>query len=662
MLTLKRTLFSLALVAGTLSAQTYSILSSGKLAGSTGSAMALYDVYEIAARRTGGSNYSNAWTDASVTATFTDPSNNTHVFKGFLYSCNGTFAYGCASSPYEYHVRFAPTKAWGTGTYSWTLTWDSNTVGSGTFTVMPGSNTGFVRQHATNPYSLITENDGKFFFATGSPEQQGFAYTPGSVARWTLPVGDNGSYSIGNSSDLYFSTYGNNGGTLYRMNGEQALELTQPNYGGSGKFITNLDQGPALDDTLIHARNYDVHVMWTPIVTPLNFTSNYDLSDSQLRAAYFGYWDYVIARYGPFVDLWEYYNEDSGHGITSPTPAAFQSYTSNHLIASDPYGHLRSPGGSEYANASQGTNLTAAHHYWASRYSTLDDDIVNSPAGNGAAVASAKAIAPNIPMIFGESGNGGAALSNDCRDQTRYRTMVYTTLFNQSSGWSFWDNSVWGGGCDGSSGLANFYFGQTTRKYATAVKGFISSYWDATATPKTVAAVDPANTRAYAMGNGTSFLAVYMRTLNSSTTTISGQPVTLGGSIIGKQFTVTVPTAGMTARWISLVDGSTVGSTFTPSTGSQTFTVPTIANDPWNNAPPPDVVLVMSTTTVSIASPCDLNSDGVVNNIDVKLAIDQALGVSTCQSAILGTGGSCTVVGVQRVINAVLGGTCRVGP
>jgi hypothetical protein len=58
---------------------------------------------------------------------------------------------------------------------------------------------------------------------------------------------------------------------------------------------------------------------------------------------------------------------------------------------------------------------------------------------------------------------------------------------------------------------------------------------------------------------------------------------------------------------------------------------------------------------------CDLNADGKVNSTDVGLATDQALGVTPCSTADLQQNGKCSVVGIQRVINATLGGTCRIG-
>ena len=58
-------------------------------------------------------------------------------------------------------------------------------------------------------------------------------------------------------------------------------------------------------------------------------------------------------------------------------------------------------------------------------------------------------------------------------------------------------------------------------------------------------------------------------------------------------------------------------------------------------------------------SPCDLNKDGVVNSLDITLAVNMVLGTSSCTASITGTGG-CNVLMVQRVVDATLaGGTCH---
>src|ERR1044072_9952162 len=68
------------------------------------------------------------------------------------------------------------------------------------------------------------------------------------------------------------------------------------------------------------------------------------------------------------------------------------------------------------------------------------------------------------------------------------------------------------------------------------------------------------------------------------------------------------------------------------------------------NGPPPGPI-----------SACDLNTDGIVDIADVQGAINQALGNPPCGSADLQPIGHCTVVGIQRVINASFGGACLTG-
>ncbi len=57
-------------------------------------------------------------------------------------------------------------------------------------------------------------------------------------------------------------------------------------------------------------------------------------------------------------------------------------------------------------------------------------------------------------------------------------------------------------------------------------------------------------------------------------------------------------------------------------------------------------------------SACDLSRDGLVNVVDVQLAVNMALGLLTPCTANINGLGVCNIVTVQRVINASLGQTC----
>lgn len=61
---------------------------------------------------------------------------------------------------------------------------------------------------------------------------------------------------------------------------------------------------------------------------------------------------------------------------------------------------------------------------------------------------------------------------------------------------------------------------------------------------------------------------------------------------------------------------------------------------------------------LSALSPCDVNQDGTVNNLDVTAAIQQAVNPASCGTADIDKDGRCSAIDIQRVINAALGGAC----
>jgi hypothetical protein len=125
-------------------------------------------------------------------------------------------------------------------------------------------------------------------------------------------------------------------------------------------------------------------------------------------------------------------------------------------------------------------------------------------------------------------------------------------------------------------------------------------------------------------------------------------------SIMAPAGGVTGITAGNPFISDSLIFGAGWGHLFTSSTG-------TYAGQ-WNTGGG-----VYHSSTVSFkaagtssASPCDLTSDGSVTEADVTLAVDMTLGVTSCNASIQAPN-TCDAVTVQRVVNAVLQGTCTTG-
>lgn len=123
-----------------------------------------------------------------------------------------------------------------------------------------------------------------------------------------------------------------------------------------------------------------------------------------------------------------------------------------------------------------------------------------------------------------------------------------------------------------------------------------------------------------------------------------------------------ISTSNQTLRWLENLNPNTADGNAAQSTapGASSVTMGyTGSNDYW--AIVGVDVVAASGSTGGNAGPCDLNQDGVINgpgpNTDVTLAINMALGTQTCTANLEGAN-TCTVITVQRVVNASLGQTC----
>jgi hypothetical protein len=131
---------------------------------------------------------------------------------------------------------------------------------------------------------------------------------------------------------------------------------------------------------------------------------------------------------------------------------------------------------------------------------------------------------------------------------------------------------------------------------------------------------------------------------------VSGVPVTFnvtsgGGRLAGGVTQLVVNSNAQGLASVSFTVGPNPGvNTVTASSG-------TLTGSP---------ITFTATGGSGAANACDLNGDGSVNFTDVQAAISQALGLAACANADL-DGSGCSVVDVQRVVNASQGGTCRTG-
>lgn len=97
-------------------------------------------------------------------------------------------------------------------------------------------------------------------------------------------------------------------------------------------------------------------------------------------------------------------------------------------------------------------------------------------------------------------------------------------------------------------------------------------------------------------------------------------------------------------------DGVVASATFTINqTRNFVLGGPGAGGRPLGVAPDGTAVAVDAGALVQVAIRLDLNRDGPVDDADVALAIQQALGLAPCQD--IDGDGACTVIDVQRIVN-----------
>jgi hypothetical protein len=129
----------------------------------------------------------------------------------------------------------------------------------------------------------------------------------------------------------------------------------------------------------------------------------------------------------------------------------------------------------------------------------------------------------------------------------------------------------------------------------------------------------------------------------------TGDQVTVAGVCAGVNGTQTVTVVDRVTLSLNGTSGTcsySSGGTVTATSNTTNFSEYAVANSATG-----------ATTGSTSTKSCDLNSDAAVNVVDVQLAVQAALGQTSC-TMDLNSDGKCDIVDIQRVVNAALGATC----
>ena len=496
-----------------------------------------YDIYELTMSNT--ATYANPWEDPVITAVFTAPSGTTNTVGGFY----------CATNTWK--LRFAPREA---GAWTWALSYTDATGvfnDSGGFTCTNSTNIGFLRRNPTNVYNFVTDAYSNAFRVFGY--QWGWASAisatyPTDISQLNYPTDGNAQpttidQQLQNAKDAGFN--------MIRINTqEDSFDHLSPyghfNLNNTGKNEYDLNQGLICDEFMaaLHRVNFkclmsfwNAPANWVPGATITN--AGAPTTQAALR-----YHQYIINRFGAYVDIWELCNE-------STLDQSYIDVIVPYVQGNDPYEHLITMNGNITPTNNLGQfDVWTFHAYYSNPTLGLSE---NGTSGHG------------MPVFDEECGNAGPYGSYDPR---RFRIMGWTGFFKQTS-MMFWGYG--GGGLPHQtsftpSGISNESIGWEEQLETKILMDFCSSL-DPAAAPISVT-LSPANQmQSFALSSPTD-LGLY----------ITHGLATLNALITNATVTVNVPTNNMQGEWIDPATG-TLLKTITANAGSQTLPIPAFGTD-----------------------------------------------------------------------------------
>jgi len=229
----------------------------------------------------------NVWDNVKVNAVFTSPSNKTITAHGFYLGTN------------DWKVRFAPAEI---GPYSYHVTVSGGSTPKtidGSFNSVASAEKGFVRASTQNPLRLVYESDGSLYNALG----MGNCFDDPNGPNWGLDGGDTskGEASHYATGETYLTAMGGEGKlNIFRWSVNNcAPDLWQTIAPTGNKYLTK--EGVWGDQLAQILRKHGFRVYLDMFGWKQPFSGQWQ--DTPSMDAVKRYVDYIVARYGAYVDF-----------------------------------------------------------------------------------------------------------------------------------------------------------------------------------------------------------------------------------------------------------------------------------------------------------------------------------------------------------------------
>lgn len=346
--------------------------------------------------------YTNPWSDVTVTATFTHLSGKQIQVRGFYYDHN------------TWLVRFLPPQS---GPWKWKVVLSNgirNLKTKGTLNEDSSSDIrGFITINPAYSNSLMY-HDGYPFVGVGLQDtmiDHNFDGNP--INQWNdIDKQQRASNDFAYVSlDDFFKTYAadNKGFNLYRLGFDNiSFRLWKTISPGDNRY--GINEGIWADQVVRTLKTHKFRIMMTIFGFEPPYPKGNDATQYQAIDRYL---DYVVGRFGPYIDIWELMNE-----ATAKTD--WINHTASYIRSIDPYKHPITTSWERPELASIDTDST--HWY--------DDNPLNMT-DIATAYVTQKNKKWNKPVIISEVGN-----SNKISHQNsalRLRIKLWVSYFEQAT-------------------------------------------------------------------------------------------------------------------------------------------------------------------------------------------------------------------------------------
>jgi hypothetical protein len=285
-----------------------------------------FEIYEYSISH--NYNGTNPWNDVNIEVQMTSPSGQSFDF--------GAFYYGSQT----WKVRFSPNEP---GNWRWRYringgSWSSNIQ----FTATASDRIGFIEKSTRNPKRWVVRDTGEPFYVFG---WQDCINNDLDANVWSLA--DRGGLSFGQ----YLDEFEAHGFNTFRLNHANCSPGIFKNYTEGAAGIFPSDRGLLFDRFFEALHDRGIKIMFVPI-------NKIPDEPEWTQAQYDKYTQYLVNRWGAYVDWWEISNEDG-------TPFSGKVYFSNALKQYDYYQRpwASNPSKDKDGRLLDGYGFESIHHY-----------------------------------------------------------------------------------------------------------------------------------------------------------------------------------------------------------------------------------------------------------------------------------------------------------